>query len=119
MTPTLAEILSTMATQWPWYWPAVGTVLGAVFGSFLNCARYRIPHGMSLRNPPSLCPSCRTRLSVPDLVPIISYLALRGRCRHCGVKIGSTSLWIEIACATTFGLLTWGLQTGLLAAVSG
>lgn len=90
---------AAIAAAWPWFWPLVGGMLGAVFGSFLNCARYRVPRGLSLRHPPSHCPSCKTVLGVPDLVPILSFLALSGRCRHCGVRIGSTSLWIEIICA--------------------
>lgn len=101
---------AAIAAAWPWFWPLVGAVFGAVMGSFLNCARYRLPHGLSLRQPPSHCPSCKTVLRVPDLVPVLSYLALRGRCRHCGVHIGSASLWLEVACAALGAGLVLALQ---------
>lgn len=100
-----------IAQQWPWFWPAVGGVFGAVFGSFLNCARWRVPRGISLRNPPSMCPSCKTQLGIPDLVPILSFLALRGRCRHCGTRIGSASLWVEVATTVLgAGMVAWLLH---------
>ncbi len=93
----VAEAVTAIARHWPWFWPLAGGALGAVFGSFLNCARWRVPRNISLRYPPSMCPSCKTRLGIPDLVPVASYLALRGRCRHCGVAIGASSLWVEVA----------------------
>ncbi len=110
----VAEAVTAIARHWPWFWPVAGGALGAVFGSFLNCARWRVPRGISLRHPPSMCPSCKTRLGVPDLVPIASYLALRGRCRHCGTGIGSSSLWLEVACTLAAALLVAGLQARLL-----
>lgn len=88
-----------IAHHWPWFWPVVIAVLGAVFGSFANCALHRVPRGMSLRLPPSHCPSCQTVLGVPDLVPIFSWLALRGKCRHCKAAIPARSLWVEVAFA--------------------
>jgi leader peptidase (prepilin peptidase) / N-methyltransferase len=111
----VAEAVVLIAHQWPWFWPLVGGALGAVFGSFLNCARWRIPRGISLRNPPSMCPSCKTRLGIPDLVPILSFLALRGRCRHCGSTIGTASLWLEVATTGVAATLTFLLQHHLLA----
>lgn len=108
------EAVTAIATTWPWFWPLVGAMLGAVLGSFLNCARYRVPRGLSLRHPPSHCPSCRTVLGVPDLVPILSYLALRGRCRHCGGTIGPASLWVEVVCALLAAALVVVLQAKLM-----
>lgn len=99
------EGAAAIAAAWPWFWPLVGGMLGAVLGSFLNCVRYRVPRGISLRHPPSHCPSCKTVLGVPDLVPVLSFLVLRGRCRHCGITIGSTSLWVEIVCAAAGAVL--------------
>ncbi len=104
---------AAIAAAWPWFWPLVGGMFGAVLGSFLNCARYRVPRGLSLRHPPSHCPSCQTVLGVPDLVPILSFLALRGRCRHCGVTIGTASLWLEVACAMLGAALVAVAQAGL------
>lgn len=108
------EAAAAIAAAWPWFWPGLGAVLGAVMGSFLNCARYRVPRGLSLRQPPSHCPSCRTVLGVPDLVPIISYLALRGRCRHCSAVIGCASLWLECACAVLGASAVAALQSLLM-----
>lgn len=87
--------------QWPWFWPLVAAVLGAVLGSFINCARYRLPKGLSLRNPPSHCPACDEILGIADLVPIASWLWLRGKCRYCKASIPATSLIIEVFLAAT------------------
>lgn len=106
--------LLAVTQQLPWFWPLWGAVLGSIAGSFLNCARYRLPRGESLRNPPSRCPSCQTRLTVPDLVPVFSYLALRGRCRHCKAPIPAGSLWVEVAMAVVGMALAWGLQSLLV-----
>ncbi len=118
LTETLAfypAAAKAIALHWPWFWPLWGGVMGAVLGSFLNCARYRVPRGISLRRPPSHCPACKTVLGVPDLVPVLSYLALRGRCRHCRAPIGRTSLWLEVALFTGGYLLTALFQAWLLA----
>ncbi len=61
--------------------------LGASLGSFYNVLVYRMPRGMSIVSPPSSCPHCGQRIRWYDNIPIISYLLLRGRCRHCGGKI--------------------------------
>ena len=58
--------------------------LGAVFGSFLNCAAWRIAHGESFLRGHSRCPACGHALGLPDLVPIFSWIFQRGRCRYCG-----------------------------------
>ncbi len=58
-------------------------VTGAVIGSFLNVVIYRWPNQESVVRPPSHCTSCGARLGVIDLIPVLSYILLRGRCRHC------------------------------------
>ena len=68
-------------------WPLFASLLGLVVGSFLNVVVHRLPKGESLAYPPSRCPACGHRLSPWDLVPVLSYLALRGRCRYCGSPI--------------------------------
>lgn len=98
---------AALAHHWPWFWPLVGAVFGAVFGSFLTCARYRLPRGLSLRHPPSACDSCGHVLGIPDLVPVFSYLALRGRCRFCSASIGWRNTAIEIACSALGAALVW------------
>ncbi|GAA5334992.1 MULTISPECIES: prepilin peptidase [Thermus] len=68
-------------------WPLFALVLGLVVGSFLNVVIHRLPKGESIAFPPSRCPHCGHRLSPMDLVPVLSYLALKGRCRYCGKPI--------------------------------
>ncbi|WP_346929784.1 prepilin peptidase, partial [Clostridium sp.] len=60
---------------------------GIVIGSFLNVCIYRIPNNQSLISPPSHCGNCDTRLKWKDLIPIGSYLWLKGKCRYCNSKI--------------------------------
>lgn len=62
-------------------------IIGLVIGSFLNVCIYRIPREESISYPPSHCGSCNHGLGVLDLVPLLSYICLRGRCRYCGDKI--------------------------------
>ena len=69
------------------YCSCVAFALGAVFGSFLNCVAWRITHGESALRGRSHCPSCGHVLGPSELVPIFSWLFLRGRCKSCGVKI--------------------------------
>lgn len=64
-------------------WPLFALVLGLLVGSFLNVVIHRLPRGESIVFPPSRCPHCGRRLGPMDLVPVLSYLALGGRCRYC------------------------------------
>ncbi len=77
-------------------WVLVGA-LGATIGSFLNVVIYRLPQRQSLVSPPSHCFSCGERLGVVDLVPVLSYLWLRGRCRHCGRRFSFRYALVEAA----------------------
>ncbi|MEA3309021.1 MAG: prepilin peptidase [Chloroflexota bacterium] len=82
------------------YW----ILVGAAVGSFLNAAADRLVAGGSLIRPPSRCPGCGKRLSPLEMVPVLSYLALRGRCCTCGAKIGLRTLLVETGSALLFGL---------------
>jgi len=62
-------------------------ILGLVMGSFLNVCIYRIPNHKSIVTPPSSCGHCHTNLRPIDLIPVISYLFLKGKCRYCHTKI--------------------------------
>jgi leader peptidase (prepilin peptidase)/N-methyltransferase len=62
-------------------------IFGLVFGSFLNVCIYRIPLKKSLITPPSSCPHCGERVRFYDNIPVISYLVLLGKCRHCRERI--------------------------------
>ena len=86
-------------------------ILGMIVASFLNVCADRLPAGQSLVYPPSHCPSCSRRLAVMDLIPLFSYLCLRGRCRYCKTAIPRRVLWVEIATTALFGLAYW--QYGL------
>ncbi|MFT8392233.1 MAG: prepilin peptidase, partial [Sporolactobacillus sp.] len=62
-------------------------VVGLTLGSFYNVVGMRVVAGQSIITPPSHCTSCGRRLTIRDLVPVFSWLFLRGRCRTCGAKI--------------------------------
>ncbi len=66
---------------------ALIVILGLVIGSFLNVCIYRIPKEESIAFPPSHCAKCQHNLSPIDLVPVFSYIFLRGKCRYCKEKI--------------------------------
>lgn len=87
-------------------------ILGAVVGSFLNVIADRLPDDQSLVSPGSHCPACRRHLHPLELIPMVSYLALRGRCRTCGARIPLRVLGVEVATGLVFGLaaLRFGLS---------
>jgi leader peptidase (prepilin peptidase)/N-methyltransferase len=70
--------------------------IGLAMASFLGSLSYRVPRGISMITPPSFCPSCGRRLKVYELVPIVSYLVFRGKCRTCGHVIPIQLLVVEI-----------------------
>ena len=94
-------------------------LLGMAVGSFLNDVIDRLPNNESLILPPSHCPSCQRRLTVRDLIPIFSYLWLRGRCRYCQAPIPRRILWVEAGTSFVFGYLFWhyGLTMQLALAI--
>ncbi len=79
-------------------------VVGLCFGSFLNVLVYRLPNKISIVTPASSCPACKTELGAAELVPLVGYLFLRGRCRHCGVKISARYPLVELATGLLFVL---------------
>lgn len=80
-------------------------ILGLVIGSFLNVCIYRIPREESIAFPPSHCTNCGYRLKWYDLIPLFSYLILRGKCRKCGEKISFIYPLIELITGILFGKL--------------
>ena len=82
-------------------------VFGALIGSFLNVVLWRVPRGESIVHPGSHCPECGTPLRPHELVPVVSWIALRGRCRTCGVRISVRYPLVELGCAVLFGLSAW------------
>jgi leader peptidase (prepilin peptidase)/N-methyltransferase len=77
-------------------------VLGLVVGSFLNVLIARLPYEKSIIWPSSRCFACYTRIRLTDNLPIIGYLRLRGKCRHCGAAFSSRYLWVEIGTGAAF-----------------
>ena len=77
----------------------VCAALGAAFGSFLNCAAWRIAHGESFLKGHSRCPACGHALGALDLIPVLSWLLLRGRCRYCGERVSVRYPLTELAFA--------------------
>lgn len=106
---TMLQAAVAIHQHWPWFWPLCGGILGGVLGSFLSCACYRLPRGLSLRQPPSYCPQCKVRLGVLELIPVLSWLALRGRCRCCRTALPKSTLVLEVTCVTVGAALVWWL----------
>ena len=88
-------------------------LLGMVVASFLNVCCDRLPAGESIVYPPSRCPACKRRIKVKDLIPVFSYLWLRGRCRYCQAAIPRRVLWVEVGTAALFGLFYWNYGLSL------
>jgi len=80
---------------------------GLVIGSFLNVVIHRLPLGISVAFPPSHCPRCETRIKPWDNIPILAYLWLRGRCRHCRAKISLRYPTVELATGLIFAAIAW------------
>jgi len=78
-------------------------VLGAIVGSFANVVAYRLNSGRPILVGRSKCDSCAEELSPITLVPIISFIVLRGRCSMCGSKIGAGHVLAEVTLAALFG----------------
>jgi leader peptidase (prepilin peptidase)/N-methyltransferase len=97
-------------------------LFGLIVGSFLNVVIWRVPRGESIVSPGSHCPHCEAQIAPYDNVPVLSWLVLRGRCRHCGagisvryplVELASGGLWV--AMALRFGW-SWALPAYLVLA---
>jgi leader peptidase (prepilin peptidase)/N-methyltransferase len=80
-------------------------VFGLLIGSFLNVVAWRVPRGQSVTNPPSACPACGHRLPWWENIPVVSYLALRGRCSNCRVHISRVYPIVEASTAALFVLV--------------
>jgi leader peptidase (prepilin peptidase)/N-methyltransferase len=94
-------------------------VLGAVIGSFLNVCIYRLPREKSIVSPGSSCPLCEKPIAFYDNIPLLSYLILRGKCRHCGAMISIRYAAVELLTALLYVALynVFGLSLELAVAV--
>jgi len=77
-------------------------ILGTAIGSFLNVVAYRSIHGGPIFSGRSVCPHCKHTLSAADLIPVISYIALQGKCRYCKKKISAQYPIVEAAAGLAF-----------------
>ena len=82
-------------------------LFGIAVGSFLNVCIDRLPAGKSLIYPPSYCEACQRKISPKDLLPVFSYLWLRGRCHYCQAKIPLRVFLVELGSGLLFALLFW------------
>ena len=133
--------MSELFTTLPWLFVAAATLIGLLVGSFLNVVIHRVPKMMerdwreqcaelggeagggdvkplpkyNLVVPRSACPACGHRITALENIPVVSYLALRGRCRGCGAKISVRYPIVEACTALLSGLVAWHFGFGLAA----
>lgn len=101
-----------------WFVSLVMGIVGAMFGSFLNVCILRWPKEESVVRPGSRCPGCARPIRWYDNIPVLSWLLLRGRCRHCRTRISIQYPLIELGNGLIWAFMGW--RFGLsLAAVSG
>ncbi|WP_175615026.1 prepilin peptidase [Piscibacillus halophilus] len=94
------------------------TILGLILGSFYNVVGLRVPLKKSIVSPPSHCPDCKKQLRAYELIPFISYVFQKGKCRHCHTRISWTYPFFEVLTAGLFILAFFhiGFQLELLMA---
>lgn len=83
---------------------AIIFIIGTVFGSFYTLAVYRIPRNIDIIKKHSYCPNCNHKLGFFELIPILSYICLGGKCKHCKQKIRPRYLILEILGGVVFVL---------------
>ena len=94
-------------------------ILGLVIGSFLNVVIYRVPEGKSIVKPPSHCPECDHRLTPIELIPVISYIILKGKCRSCDTKISLRYPAVELITGIVFVINYLQLYYNLIILLAG
>ncbi len=93
-------------------------VFGLAIGSFLNVVAYRVPLGLSVVSPPSACPGCHNEIEARDNVPLLSWLVLRGKCRHCAEPISARYPVVEAITGVLFVAVALVFLPGVLAAAT-
>jgi leader peptidase (prepilin peptidase)/N-methyltransferase len=81
--------------------------LGALIGSFVNVVIWRVPQGLSIVRPGSACPKCGHQITALENIPVVSWLALRGRCSGCRSRISVRYPLVEAAVSALFILMAW------------
>lgn len=87
--------------------------IGTLFGSFFTLAVYRIPLGLDITHEHSFCPNCNNKLQFRDLIPVLSYIMLGGKCRYCGQKVRSRYLILEVLSGFVFLIFALSLKLDL------
>lgn len=90
-----------------WSFFSILFLSGLIIGSFLNVVAYRLPRGESIIWPPSHCPLCERRLTLKELIPLLSWVMQRGRCRGCGKPIHWQYPVVEALTGCLFLLVGW------------
>jgi len=93
----------------------LAALAGLLIGSFLNVCIHRLPRDLSVVRPRSFCPGCEKTIAWYDNVPVLSYVLLRGRCRHCGARIAPRYPIVELGTAAAFVLCVAALGLSLAA----
>jgi leader peptidase (prepilin peptidase)/N-methyltransferase len=99
-------------------------LFGLAIGSFLNVVIWRVPRKLSVMRPPSHCPQCETPIRPLDNIPVLSWLVLHGKCRHCGTPIPVRYPLVEASCGVLFAAVaarfgaSWELPAYLVLAAA-
>jgi leader peptidase (prepilin peptidase)/N-methyltransferase len=94
-------------------------IYGAMLGSFLNVCVYRLPRDESVIRPRSRCPGCGAPIAWYDNLPVLSWLALRGKCRRCGTRISIQYPLVELAVGLVWALAVWRWSVTVAAVSAG
>lgn len=88
-------------------------IIGILLGSFFTLATYRIPLKQDIVHTRSYCPKCNNELKFLDLIPVLSYIFLKGKCRYCGNKIGARYIIIELLSGLLYLLFVMSLKINI------
>ncbi|MBD7983031.1 prepilin peptidase [Sporosarcina sp. Sa2YVA2] len=94
-------------------WLVLFFLYGIIFGSFFNVVGLRVPKKESIVSPPSHCTNCDRKLGSKDLIPVFSYIFLKGKCRTCGTKISPVYPIMEFLTGTLFAFAYYQLGFSL------
>lgn len=90
-------------------------IIGVLLGSFFTLATYRLPLKQDITHTRSYCPNCNHKLNFFDLIPVLSYIFLGGKCRYCNKKIGPRYIIIELTSGLIYLLFIMSLKINIYA----
>ena len=111
-------IFDLLLQEFPVYGAMTLFVFGSIMGSFIHCMGYRVAVGMSLRYPPSQCGSCKRTLKAIDLIPVVSYIIFRGKCRKCSAHFSVIYVVIEVLAGAGYVAIYWVLKNFTWASIT-